>query len=386
MPGTGRRQFLAQMVTAGGALALPVARSKAGGPAAGSRPLRLLILGGTGHIGPYFVRAAVERGHHVAVFSRGLGRAGLPAGVENLLGDRNGALGSIEQRDWDAVLDIATYGPGWVRSLGEALRDHVGHYTFISTISVYKDPAANEITTETSPVLAYHGTVDPYSVTTLGPDYGALKVLCEREAEKQFPGRTLVIRPAAIAGPSVPQPYLFYWPLRLQRGGEILAAGDPSTPVQFTDVRDLAEWNIRMIEKRGTGVYNAAGPVPPTDLAELISAAGATASVPPRVTWVTRPWLLIQKDSNLFGGLLFWELNKGYLTGISNARALAQGLTTRPLGMTLADGLRWLSQQPPQRDVLTLQLGPHGFGPVTVTWPVYLAREKALLSAWHSRR
>ena len=382
---SGRRKFLTHVVAAGGMLAFAgTCAAVTEEPSAGSKPLRVLILGGTGHIGPYFVRAAVARGYHVSVFSRGITAANLPAGVKHLVGDRNGNLKSIQGRDWDAVLDIATYGPGWVRTLGKALKGRVGRYTFISTISVYKDPKANKITTEASPLLAYHGKADPYSVTTLGPQYGALKVLCEREAEKHFPGRTLIIRPAAIAGPSVPQPYIFYWPLRMQRGGELLAVGDPSTPVQFIDVRDLAEWNIRMVEERGTGIYNATGPVPPTDLAGLIGAARAVASAPSKVTWVTTHWLSMQKDKHLFGGLLFWQLNKGYITLISNVRALAQGLTTRSVTATLADGLRWLRQQPPQRDVLTLQLGPHGFGPVTVTWPVYLAREKALLSAWHA--
>jgi 2'-hydroxyisoflavone reductase len=383
-----RRIFLTQGIAAVGALTLPAAHSDATERQSfGSKPLRLLILGGTGHIGPYFVRAAMERGHQVSVFSRGLTDSDLPTGVEHLLGDRNGNLESIQGRDWDAVLDIATYGPSWVRTLGNALKGRVGHYTFISTISVYKDPAANRITTEASPVLTYQGRADPYSITALGPDYGALKVLCEQQAEKQFSDRTLIIRPAAIAGPSVPQPYIFYWPLRMQRGGEVLAAGDPSTPIQFIDVRDLAEWNIRMIEQRGTGIYNAAGPVPPMNLAELINTARALAPVPPKVTWVTRSWLLMEKDKHLFGGLLFWEFNKGYITGIDNARALAQGLTTRSVTVTLAEGLRWLQRQPPQTDVATLQLRPNGggFGPVTVTWPVYLAREKALLSKWHEQ-
>ena len=383
---SGRREFLTHVAAAGSVLTFAGRCAAATEePPARSRPPLVLILGGTGHIGPYFVHAAVTRGYEVSVFSRGINSADLPAGVKRLVGDRNDNLKSIQGRDWDAVLDIATYGPGWVRTLGEALKGRVGHYTFISTISVYKDPAANKITSEASPVLAYDGKADPDSVTTLGPDYGALKVLCEQEAEKQFPGRTLIVRPAAIAGPSVPQPYIFYWPLRMQRAGEVLAAGDPSTPVQFIDVRDLAEWNVRMVEKRGTGIYNATGPEPPTDLAGLIEAARATAPIAPKVIWVTKRWLSMQKDENLFGGLLFWEFNKGYITGISNARALAQGLTTRSVVATLADGLRWLEEQPPQRDVLTLQLRPNGggFGPVAITWPVYLQREKALLSAWH---
>lgn len=123
-----------------------------------SHSLRILVLGGTGNIGPYHVRAAVERGHRVSVFSRGFSQANLPAGVERLIGDRRGDLASIMDRDWDAVIDIATFGPGWVRSLGEAIRDRTEHYTFISTLSVYDNPGANDLTREDSPVLLMYAT------------------------------------------------------------------------------------------------------------------------------------------------------------------------------------------------------------------------------------
>jgi 2'-hydroxyisoflavone reductase len=385
-----RRKFLSQAAAASAASGvLAFSRNVAGAvQAAGVRPLRILILGGTGNIGPYHVRAAIARGHHVSVFSRGRSAAELPAGVEHLIGDRNNDLTSIRGRDWDGVIDIATYGPGWVRTLGEALQGRVGLYTFISTVSVYDHPAANRITDETSPVLAYHGHADPYSITTEGPDYGALKILCEQEARKQFPGRTLIARPASIAGPGDTHPYIYYWLLRAQRGGEILAVGDPSTPVQFIDVRDLAEWVIRMTERRATGIYNAAGPVPPTDLNGLIEAARATSSPPPTVTWVSASWLSTRKDADLFGGLLFWELNRGALSNISNARALAQGLTTRSAGVTMRDEWQWLQQQPAQTTVFAgFRRKPDGgFEPLTVPWPTYLGHEKMLLTAWHSQR
>jgi 2'-hydroxyisoflavone reductase len=387
----GRREFLHQAVAAGATLALSATPAGAGDgaqPGAAKR-LRILILGATGNIGPYHVRAAVARGHRVAIFSRGRSAAEIPAEVERLLGDRNGDLSSIKGRDWDAVLDIATYGPGWVRTLGEALRGRVGHYTFISTISVYDNPAANPITEETSRVLAYRGSSDPYAVTTEGPDYGAIKVLCEQEAERQFPAATLIIRPGYIAGPGDTHPALPYWLLRMQRGGEVLAAGNPSTPVQFIDVRDLGEWITRMIERRGTGTYNALGPLPATDLAGVIDAARVAAPVPPVVTWVPSSWLATRKDKEQFAGLLFWEFNKGYLSGISNRRAVDQGLTTRSVRVTLADTHRWLRDQPPQQEVL-LGYRPKadrsGFEPVRLAWPAYLEREQALLAAWHARR
>jgi 2'-hydroxyisoflavone reductase len=386
---SSRREFLALVVAAGSTQALAATHSDAPKESSpNSKPLRFLILGGTGNIGPYHVRAAVARGHHVSVFSRGHSAAELPAEVERLIGDRNGDLSSIRGRDWDAILDIATFGPSWVRTLGEAMKGRARHYTFISTVSVYDNPAANTITDETSRTLIYHGSANPYSViNTEGSDYGALKVLCEREAERQFPAHTLVVRPGYIAGPGDTHAPLPYWALRMQRGGEVLAAGDPSTPIQFIDVRDLAQWIVRMIEKRGTGIYNAVGPEPATDLAHVIDAARNTVPVPPTVTWVPRSWLSVQKDRELFDGLLFWEFNKGALSGISNARALTQGLTTRPVGVTLADTSGWLQKQPTQTEILTgfRPKAGGGFEPVRMAWPEYLGREKALLAAWHAQ-
>src|SRR5690606_3255277 len=194
------------------------------------------------------VRAAVARGHRVAVFSRGKRRAELPDAVERLTGDRNGDLEAIRGRDWDAVLDVPTFRPAWVRSIGEALGSRAGHYTFISTVSVYDKPAATGKTTEDRPVLEYKGIEDPYAVgDQAGAGFGALEVLCEREAERQFPGRTLVLRPGYVGGPG-DRRALTYWAVRADKGGEMLAGGNPSAPVQYIDVRDLAEWTVRMIE------------------------------------------------------------------------------------------------------------------------------------------
>jgi 2'-hydroxyisoflavone reductase len=385
---SSRRRFLAQAAAAGSTLALGATLSDAKESASpSSTRLRVLILGATGNIGPYHVRAAVARGHHVSAFSRGRSAADLPEGVERLVGDRNGDLSSILHRDWDAVLDVATFGPGWVRTLGEALRGRVRHYTFISTISVYDKPEEHQTTTETSRLLSYRGSGDPYSVTSEGPDYGAVKVLCEKEAEKQFPARTLIVRPSYIAGPGDTHEALPYWPLRMEHGGEVLAAGDPATPVQFIDVRDMAEWITRMIEKRATGTYNAVGPATATNMRDLVNAARAAVSSPSEVTWVSTSWLSTQSGKEAFGTLLFWESNKGYLTRMSNSRALSQGLTTRPVGVTLADTLQWCHQHSGLSDVRTgYRRKPDGSGwePLSMPWSAYLEREKAFLAAWHA--
>src|SRR5262249_12642368 len=161
--------------------------------------------------------------------------------------------------------------------LGCALNKRVAFYLLISTIMVYRDiyhdGAENQKKiTEDSPILSYEGEADPFSITVPGNvrEYGALKVLCETEAERQFPGRTLVLRPGYIVGPGDPQGLLTYWPIRARRGSEMLAVGDPSMPVQFIDVRDMADWAVRMIEQRSTGIYNTVGPVGAVSLGEVI--------------------------------------------------------------------------------------------------------------------
>jgi 2'-hydroxyisoflavone reductase len=381
-----RRRFLARALATGAALAATRAHGQAGSLLA-AKPLRLLILGGTGNIGPYHVRAAVARGHHVSVFSRGATSAELPADVERLIGDRNGNLKSIENRDWDAVIDLATYGPGWVRSLGEAVRDHTQHYTFISTISVYDDPASNRETNEDSRVLAYDGSVDPYTIVTDDQHYGALKILCEREAEQQFPGRTVVLRPGFIGGPDETHGVLSYWAARGERGGEILAGGDRSTPVQYIDVRDLAEWVVRLVEGNVTGVFNVVSRV--HELEEVIESAASLATDSSRITWVPAEWLAARPSPETWGTLLFWQGNEGFLTRISNARAVANGLTFRPLGTTLTDTLTWYKRQP-EAATSTLNAGfkrdpaSGDFVQVRMPWPDFLMRESETLAAWHA--
>jgi 2'-hydroxyisoflavone reductase len=323
------------------------------------------------------------------VFSRGRAHAELPSTVERLTGDRNGNLDAIRHRDWDAVLDVATFGPAWVRSLGEALGDRVGHYTFISTVSVYDNPAANEKTTEDAPVLAYKGTADPYRVVDhVGAEYGALKVLCEREAEQRFPGRTLVLRPGYIGGPGDSRA-LTYWAVRASKGGELLAGGDRSTPVQYIDVRDMAEWAVRLIEKRVTGIYNAVGPAAPMDLGQLVDTARKTFAPQSSVTWVPASWLMGQKNPETWGTLLFWLRGVGDIMRMSNERALASGLSTRPVSVTLRDTLSWYEQQPAEKRS-TLITGfrrkeDGTFEPALSAWPEYLQREQELLAAWRAR-
>ncbi|HEV7546064.1 MAG TPA: NAD-dependent epimerase/dehydratase family protein, partial [Reyranella sp.] len=253
-----RRDVVRLSALAASALALPaLADTKP------LKPMRLLILGGTGFIGPYQVRYALARGHHVTIFNRGRQQEAWPGPVEELLGDRNGDLKALEGRDWDVCIDNPTSLPVWVRDAARVLKGHVGRYIFISTISVY---AANDKPAdEAAPLVAYKGD-DPMAETikTLNANpklYGPLKALSEKEAQTQYgEAATTIIRPSLIVGPGDETDRFTYWPVRLARGGEILAPGDGSDPVQFIDARDLAEWTIRMAERQTIGAFNAGGP------------------------------------------------------------------------------------------------------------------------------
>lgn len=375
-----RREFVTQAITAAGVGALG---STAGGAAASNarkgRPLRILFLGGTGTLGPYFVKEAAGRGHRVAVFNRGRSRADLPRSVEHLVGDRNGDFKSIRNRDWDAVCDLATYVPKWVRSIGEALQGRVGHYTFISTINVYDHADGAPETREDSKLLLYRGTEDPFSLTGPGKYYGELKVVCEQEAEKQFPGKALLIRPTYIIGPRDSVGALTYWAARMAQGGEVLAAGDPLSRLHVIDVRDMAKWSIDMIERSATGAYNAVGPAEPINWGGLLKELRTTSATPVTLTWVPVSWLAEHQIVNPYSNLLFWHagVSTSHARLIINDKARAAGLTFRPILASAADALAFCQEQPADQQIKLLSLD--GMKSLDESF----AREKSLLGAWH---
>src|SRR5436309_11947197 len=268
-----RRQFIKLSAATGGALALGTRLTTLFAETS-MKPLRILILGGTGFIGPYQVRYALSGGHKVTTFNRGKTHENeLPEGVEQLIGDRNGQLDALKNRRWDVVIDNPTTLPAWVRDAAQILKDNVERYVFISTISVYGE--VKQGVDESAPVAKYEGP-DPYKETLEAmkaggfKTYGPLKALSEKEAEKWFPGKALIIRPGLIVGPHDETDRFTYWPVRFDRGGEVLAPGNLNDPVQFIDARDLAEWTIRMAENRETGIYNATGPAKPLGIGGML--------------------------------------------------------------------------------------------------------------------
>ncbi len=350
-----RRNFVkAASLGLAGAGATTRSAMAAEGGAAASRPLRILILGGTGFTGPHQVRYALARGHKVTLFNRGRQPKAWPGEVEELLGDRNtGDLKALEGRDWDVCIDNPTTLPFWVRDAGKVLRGKVGQYVFISTISVY---AANDKPEdESAAVLRYDGAdamTETIETLRAKPElYGPLKAASEAEARRQFGDAATIIRPGLIVGPGDETDRFTYWPVRLARGGEVLAPGDGGDPVQVIDARDLAEWTIRMAETRTTGTFNATGPATPLLMREMLAGIAAATPSDARLTWVPTAFLEAQKVS-AWSDLPVWVPGQGESAGFAQRRidrALQAGLTFRPLATTSVDTLAWFKQQPEAR-------------------------------------
>jgi 2'-hydroxyisoflavone reductase len=374
-----RRDFVVQSLLTATGLGLAASPAIAAPERNAVKPLRILILGGTGFIGPHEVAYALARGHKLTLFNRGKAPHAWPGEVEELIGDRNtGDLKALAGREWDVCIDNPTTLPFWVRDAGQALHGKVGRYIFISTISVY---AANDTPTDETAALAPYAGKDPMAETaeTLrasgGELYGPLKALSEREAEKQFPGMTTVIRPGLIAGPGDETDRFTYWPVRLARGGEVLAPGDGTDPVQFIDARDLAEWTIRMAETRTTDVFNATGPAAPMTMAAMLSGIDGALKADAKLTWVSTDFLEAEKVS-AWSDLPVWVPARGDSAGFARRsirKAVAAGLTFRPLGTTTVDTLASFRRLPPERQAkLKAGLAPE--------------RELALLAKWKASR
>jgi 2'-hydroxyisoflavone reductase len=366
-----RRHFIKFSAGAGVALGFGV-RSTSLFAEKSVKPLRILILGGTGFTGPYQVRYALSRGHKVTTFNRGKTHPGeLPNEVEQLIGDRNGQLAALKDRHWDVVIDNPTTLPAWVRDAAQILKGNVQRYVFISTISVYGEPKTGP--DETAPTERYEGA-DPYKETLEAmkaggyKTYGPLKALSEREAEKWFPKNTLIIRPGLIVGPRDQTDRFTYWPVRIERGGEVLAPGSADDPVQFIDARDLAEWTIRMVENGETGIYNAIGPAKPLGVGGMLDEIKAALKSNARFTWVTEDFLTQQKVE-AWSDMPVWAGRESGLARAKIDRALSKGLTFRPLAETARDTLIWFRSLPQDRQSkLRAGLTPEREADVLAAW------------------
>lgn len=330
--------------------------------------MKILILGGTVFLGRHLVEAAQARGHEVTLFNRGQHNPDLFPDVEKLRGDRSGGLDALRGRQWDAVIDTCGYVPRVVRDSAQLLADAVGHYTFISSISVYK-----EFSTPNADENAPLGTIeDPTVEEVTGETYGPLKVLCEQAAEEAMPGRTLSLRAGLIVGPNDVSDRFTYWPVRVARGGDVLAPGRPEHGTQFIDVRDLAEWNIRMAEAKKTGAYNATGPDYTLTMGKLLETCKEVSGSDANLVWMDEAFLLEQSVAP-WSELPLWVPETEEYAGFDTVnidRALADGLTFRPVADTVRDTLAWHETRPADREWRA------GMKP---------EREAELLQAWKDR-
>jgi 2'-hydroxyisoflavone reductase len=334
--------------------------------------LDILILGGTGFLGPAIVEAATPRGHTLTLFNRGKTHAELFPELEKLHGDRDGKLDALKGRTWDAVVDTSGYVPRIVKMSAELLAPACQHYVFISTISVYagfEKPNADEN-------AALATMPDPTS-EDVPQFYGALKALCEKTAEAAMPGKVANIRPGLIGGPRDPTGRFTYWPVRMARGGEILAPGSGADPVQLIDVRDLAEWIVEVVEQKTVGTYNALGPVERLEMAAMLKGvAEGVGAADPKLTWVPAEFLDQEKVAP-WQDMPVWIPATGDMAGsgtLSNARAVAKGLRFRPVPETAKATLDWVNGL--DAETRTQVTSRAGLKP---------EREAEVLTAWRDR-
>jgi len=283
-----------------------------------------------------------------------------------LRGDRDGGLEALLGQTWDAVIDTCGYIPRLVNASAQFLAEAVERYIFISTLSVYAEPPFAGMD-ETAPLgILKDETMEQIT----GETYGPLKALCEKAVEDVFPTRALIIRPGLIVGPHDPSNRFTYWPSRVGRGGEVLAPDNSSRLTQFIDVRDLADWSIRMIENRQNDIFNATGPDYPLTMGELLATSREVTHSDAAFTWIGDQFLLDQQVIPYTELPLWLPRAEAAWDSVSISRALSLGLNFRPLAETVASTWLWDQTRPastPPRNGLSPE------------------REAALLQAWHTQ-
>ncbi len=368
MSGPTRRSFLSSMAAAG-ALA-PLARG-----AATLRPARakkILVLGGTGFLGPHFVRAALANGHTVTLFHRGKTNPGLFPDLEHLHGDRDtGDLASLQGRTFDAVVDTSGYVPAHVEATAKLFAGSCEHYQFVSTISVYGSFGQRPDTIDEATPVA---TVEDDKVEQVNaiaqamPFYGPLKARCEAAAEAAMPGKVSTLRPGLIVGPGDTSDRFTWWPVRIDKGGEVLAPGDADAQVQFVDARDLAEFMLHCIERKVTGVHNVNGFAGRMSMGDVLSACKCATSSAVTLSWVDEEFLA-ENDVRPWMQMPLW-IPRDARTIVDNSKAIAAGLQFRPVGDTVRDTLQWAKSERGDKPFGRTGLPPE--------------REAAVLAKWHA--
>lgn len=353
-----RRDFLltASATSAAALLGLGPWSQHALAGARAARGLKVLFLGGTGMLGPHVVRILIDRGHEVTLFNRG-SRDELFPDIEFIEGNRivgvEPGLKPLQDqietgRRWDAVIDTASVHT-WVEDSARLLKDAAGHYTYISSLSVYADHSKVGLDEDDAVATMPDDVAD--AITTPQYDmqyYGAVKARSEAAARTFFPSKALIHRPGLLVGPRDFTHRFTYWPARVRRGGEVLAPGHSEHAIQFIDVRDLAAFMVLGIEKSLTGTFNINGPVGGgMTIGKLLEACKKVTSSDATFTWADGDWLA-EQGVNAWAQMPVWIPPSEAMAGFHTrdiSKAAKAGLTTRPLDTTIADTLTWFDQE-----------------------------------------
>jgi 2'-hydroxyisoflavone reductase len=326
-----------------------------------AKPLKLLILGGTGFIGPHFVNALKAGGHSLTLFNRGKRDPDADPGIEQLIGDRNGQIDALKGRDWDAVIDNSAYTPKQVRLTADLLKGHVSQYILISSVAAYANFAKAGIDESYELMKLDDPTVEEVN----GQTYGGLKALCEKAVEEVYGKQATLIRPTYIAGPGDYTDRFTYWPVRVSKGGEMLAPGAPSDPFQIIDVRDLADFMRVVVEKHLTGAFNLCNAPRSVTMGSVLETSKRVTGADTKFTWATPEFLeaqgLIGKDLFAPSGFPLWTPTNSTYWGmplISCSRAVKKGLKFRTLEITIRDTLAWQATRPAENQTLRTGLKP----------------------------
>lgn len=337
--------------------------------------MKILILGGTRFLGRFLTESALRRGHEVTLFNRGKSVPELFPEAEKLLGDRDGQLEALKGRTWDAVIDTSGYLPWQVKDSVELLSDAAGHYTFISSASVYAELEEPGIDENHAVGQLEPGKVEELkgmdAAQAIAAHYGELKVLCEQEVERAFPGRSLIIRPGLIVGPYDFTDRFNYWVNRIQKGGEVLAPGRRDKEVQFIDVRDLAEWIVKLVEGGEAGTFNATGPEGKLTMEQFLEDCKSAAGSDAELVWVDEHFLLGHGVAG-WSDMPLWIPDQENMAGflaVDIRKALQAGLALRPISETVRDTLAWEATR-------TVKERKAGLDP---------EKEKAVLEDWKQR-
>lgn len=335
-----------------------------------ARAKNILILGGTGFIGPFQVHSALERGHNVTLFNRGSGRAMFPY-LETLVGDRNGDYEALRGRRWDVVIDNARNNPDWTEMAAEFLKDSVDQFMYVSSRSAYADLSSVPMSAD-APTWTYETAEVPRDQEVL--PYGLGKAVSERIVQRVMPGRSTILRPGLIIGPGDETDRFSYWPIRIHRGGEILAPGDGTDPVQIIDVRDFTDFTVRLAEDNTTGMFNCVGPATPRPMAELLYGIRAVTSAESSFTWVPQEFLS-EHGIRPYQEMPVWRPPAPGLEGFARfdlTPEVEAGLTFRTLADTAQATLDYHFSRPIERQQ---NIGPG----------LSAEREAEVLAAWHAR-